>query len=307
MARRIFSRGLYNTTPAGVLVPSGKETEAHSFEKSSVFAIKLDAVKLFEIFRLHGLEPTRSPSLAKLLTKTAGLSEALLTAGDTSHEQIFASLQLQRIVDAVMPMAEDPALPRLLAELLDGTVDLLARTQSKAKDTLWELELLQSMRANGVQASLGEPDLLLATSHPPTGVACKKIYSEENVSKVLSKGVRQISESSAIGIVALNLDDLLPEGCILNAADAHGAAQLLDTRIHQFMARHERHLRRYIEPGRAIAVLASCAALADLQQSRPQFCNYRQTVVWHVPEVSQEVEKSFRAVLDAFTHGSLAA
>ena len=49
------------------------------------------------------------------------------------------------------------------------------------------------------------------------GIACMKLYSENNVDKVLSEGVGQIEASYDFGIVAVNLDDFTLPDQILRA------------------------------------------------------------------------------------------
>jgi len=275
MSRRTLTEQLYDQTPAGILVPSGSTTDIRSFARTSVTAAKLDGLELLQLFRRQGLNPNRSTSLIRLIESTARLSDALLMAKDheKSYADLFSALQVSRIVDAINTVTNDAPLPRILKELLDGDIDLLARSQSKAKDTLWELELLRMMRANGVKAVLDEPDLLLAGMADEIGVACKKLYSEANFSKVISVAVRQIRRSLKLGLVAVNIDDLLPANTILSADSQEVASQMMNIRIGDFMARQERYLRHYLEPGRAIAILVSCAALADLKHNvnRPGF------------------------------------
>jgi len=76
----------------------------------------------------------------------------MLMANDdvSSYTHLFATLQLRRVIEAVAAVSNDLPLPRIPAELLDGNLDLLAREQSKAKDNLWELELFNTLRSNGI-------------------------------------------------------------------------------------------------------------------------------------------------------------
>ena len=302
MNRRTVTERLYDQTPAGILVPSGSTTDIRSFAKTSITAAKLDGLDLLQVFHRHGLNPDRSTSLIALIEGTARLSDALLMAKDhdQSYEDLFSALQVSRIVDAVNVATNDAALPRVLGELLDGDINLLARSRSKAKDTLWELELLRIMRVNGIHSVLDEPDLLLAGTTDEIGVACKKLYSDANFSKVISVAVSQIRRSMKLGLVAVNIDDLLPANAILKADNQAIASQMINSRIGALMAKQEHYLRRYLEPGRAIAVVVSCAALADMKHNEPRFCNFRQTVAWHIPSVSREIDAEFNAILSAF-------
>lgn len=309
MNRRTFTEQLYDRTPAGILVPSGSTTDVSSFAKTSVTAAKLDGLELLQLYRRQGLNPDRSKSLNGLIAGAARLSDAILLAKDheQSYEDLFSALQVSRIVEAVATVKNDAALPRILRELLDGDINLLARSRSKAKNTLWELELLRIMRENRVHADLEEPDILLGGATGEIGVACKKLYSDANFSKVISVAVSQIKRSLKLGLVAVNIDDLLPANAILKADTQAIATQMINERIGDFMQRQEPYLRRYLEPGRAIAVVVSCAALADLKHNEPQFCNFRQTVAWHIPSVSPQIDREFNAILSAFVVGGASA
>lgn len=298
MKRQITTSGVYNKPASGSLVSTGSTTESSSFSRFSVASTYLDGMQMLQLFRRNGLDPSRSASLMKLVSRTSGSGE--VPGEQVSHEQILASLQLRRVIDAVDTITDDPSRARLMSELLDGTLDLLARAQSKAKDTLWEIELLRILRTNGISSEFGEPDLLLTTSADPVGVACKKLYSAANFSKVLSRAVSQIQRSLNLGIVAVNLDDLTPANSILQASTPEVATKMLDKKIYGFMAEHERYLRKYIEPGRAIAVIVSCAVVADLNQNNPRFCNVRQTIAWHIPSISPKIDQQFHVILSAF-------
>lgn len=309
MSKQIQTRCLYDATPTGIFLPSGTTTDSNSFEKTNVFVIKQKGLDLLNICRSFDLDPSRSLSLSVLVEDVCYLSDALLTADDkrTSYLQVFSALQLSRIVEAIAGIDDDRSMRRVLSELLDGTLDLLSRSRSKAKDTLWELELLRALQLNGIKAVFDEPDLLLAGLPDQIGVACKKLYSDSNFSKILSNAVGQIERSLKPGIVAINMDDLLPENTILNAPNEEVAARMINEKIHDLMSKHERHLRRYMESNRAVAMLISCAALADLEQCEPQFCTFRQTVAWHIPLISKEFDSQFSSILSAFrASGSIA-
>lgn len=66
-----------------------------------------------------------------------------------------------------------------------------------------EIELWRLLRDRGVDAELIEPPNIAATF--PAGrlvIACKHLYSEANIEKVLSGAVHQIERSDSPGIVS---------------------------------------------------------------------------------------------------------
>ena len=250
MKRYATHQPILATTAAGVIVKIGSTSEFSVTETTPYVVLKSNAIELATLFSVHGLDVTKSPTLSLLIDDTMTLSDNLLCnrGQEMSYAQVFSALQLRRIAEAVLLDTSMPDLRRLLTELLDGSLDLLSRDQSKAKDTLWELELLRVLTENGVAAKVGEPDLIATVAGPSIGIACKKLYSDKNFSKVLSQAIGQIEKTFEYGIVAINIDDMLPPNSILKAPDIERMLTLLAEIVHEFMAKHERHLRHYLAP-----------------------------------------------------------
>jgi hypothetical protein len=78
-----------------------------------------------------------------------------------------------------------------------------------------------------------------------------------NVEKVLSQAVKQIEGSFECGIVALNLDDLTAARQILSAATVESMGKFLQDMNLAFLSRHKRHLLKYLNSERILAVLVS--------------------------------------------------
>jgi len=220
---------------------------------------------------------------------------------------LLAAAQIERIATAALSTTRSAAQATALRGLLTGTLDLLGREQSKAKDTLWELELLRVLVDHNIDATLGEPDLSVRFSGAPVGFACKKIYSEGNVSKVLSNAVIQIEREGEFGIIALNLDELLPANAILKAPTILVMTSMLEARNNDFLSAHERHLRKYLIPGRAISILVSCAAIADVENAENRFLNARQTTVWQIPGMPGAKAEQMNRFLSAMNSQYVAA
>ncbi len=263
-------------------------TSAFTSESSSPYSsIKSKALSLVDLFSSHGLQTKRSASLQSLTDMTIAMSDSwdIGAKEDVTLDHLLAALQIDRIATAALSTRGCDAQKSALRGLLVGSLNLLERKQSKAKDTLWELDLLRVLVGHKIDAKLGEPDLSVNFSGAPVGFACKKIYSEGNVSKVLSNATAQIEREGEFGIIALNLDDLLPENAILRAPTLQAMSSILVDRIHVFVRTHERHLKKYLTPGRAMSALISCTVIADVESARPRFLNARETIVWQIPGI----------------------
>lgn len=292
---------IFEKTPSGLLVPVGLAADMWKYQSSTYAHVKGRAVELLERLRANGLDVRRSSSIQSLARRVSELSDAWLCneLHTVTFDHVLAMLQIDRIATAALgiPPTNEAA---LLKDLLNGNLDLLKREQSKAKDTLWELELLRILTTHGIPAELREPDILFTLSGPTLGVACKKIYSEGNVSKVISKAVSQIERDAEFGIVALNIDDLLPLDVLLKAETTEKMTKSLVDIVQDFMARHERPFRRYLQPGRAMALITSCSTIADLSDVKARFVNARQSVAWSIPGMTPDKERQLDEFIRTF-------
>lgn len=302
MKRTSEHQPIFTVNKSGSLVQTGS-TSLFSVEDSAPHNTTRDrALALKSLMEANGLSIGKSPTLAKLYNHTMQRSEARNSGMlDGIHdEHVQSAAQMERIASAVEVLSTDlDPRPHLVA-LLVGSINLLDRERSKAKDTLWELELLRMLRDVGINAHLGEPDLIVEFEGAKIGIACKKLYSEANVAKVLSEAVSQVEREFDFGIVAVNLDDLLPKNWLPPNQTIKSMLGILEERLFTFMKEHERHLKRYLEPGRAMTALVSCAALADVPSAQPRFLNARQSVAWHIPGLPSAKDQQMANFIEAF-------
>lgn len=297
MKHAAIQRPILELLADGTLTQVGLTSE-FSAERTNTFEVVVgDAVRLRGLYAELGLPLSKSPTLLKLIEETETLASAV--EEERTFAQLLSALQIQRISEAILPLAGTPQAHEKLAETLDGGISFLSRTRSKAKDTLWELELHRVLSACGINTRFAEPDLIVALAGSDAGVACKKLYSEANVEKVLSQAIKQIERNCSSGIVALDIEDLLPENVILQVPNSQGMATRLNTHNDSFMQRHERHLRKYLEPGRAISVVVSCGAIVDILDRSPRFYTARQTTMWNIPVNSPSQSSQVSAILKA--------
>lgn len=303
MKRTVVHRPILELSSDGTLSPAGHSSEFSSERTNTFEVVAQSAGRLRELYAQAGLNLTKSPSLLTLLNDTEALAAA--TPEDRSFNQLLSALQIQRISEAILPLAGNSQIREKLIETLDGEINLLSRQRSKAKDTLWELELHRVLSDCGIETRFAEPDLIVLLAGSDAGVACKKLYSEANVEKVLSQAIGQVERNCTSGIVALDIEGLLPENAILQVPNVHGMAARLNAHNDAFMQRHERHLRKYLEPGRAISVVVSCAAIVDILDRTPRFFAARQTTMWNIPNQSStqssQVDAILRALLSSHT------
>ncbi|AKH36879.1 MULTISPECIES: hypothetical protein [Nitrosomonas] len=292
---------IYTKTQGGVIVQTGNSSNFTMRDSSAYLAIKQRGLELQELYRKNDLVVHPESYLSKLIEDTAMLSDAWL-CNDEGHMKIsylFSASQLNRIATAALPLRVSEQAKEYLSALLIGSLDLLNRERSKAKDTLWELELWQALARMGMHATLEEPDIVVSFDGARIGIACKKFYSENNVSKVLSQAVSQLEGNFDFGMIAINLDDLTPPNNILKATSIDQMLEMISQLNFSFIRRHERHFRKYLEPGRAIAAFVSTSVISDVITAKPRFNNSRQSTLWTIPELSSKKAEQMRNFFNA--------
>jgi hypothetical protein len=298
-AKRIIK--LWHRMASGVIVPNGYVADRSRSDSETYLEMKAKAQAVESFYADSGVPIPVGCSLAHLVQSAKELSDAWLIDGTKNipNKTLWRAAHLARVSEAIIALRGATNLNLYLRKLINGSLDLLDRDQSVAKDFLWELELLHVLRVHGVAAELKEPPDIVATFEgSKIGIACKKVYSEENFEKVLSEGVSQIEQQYEFGIVAINIDAMTPTDSILVANTQEEMATQVSKLNQHFLRRHERHFRKYLSSGRLLSALISTSVLADLRNEKPRLNNARQSTVWMIPGLPVEKEIMFKKFYD---------
>jgi hypothetical protein len=287
---------LWHTTKSGVVAPVGISATLSVSSTQTYLDIKEKAKAIEKLYRDNSLPLPPDCALANLVSDAKTLSDAwLMDNGEVATWQlIFRVSFLDRIADAILPLFDVPERLKYLTILTSGNLNLQQRERSLAKDILWELELWSRLRRRGIIATLHEPDIIVNFEDSTVGIACKKLYSENNVEKVLSQAVEQIETTHDFGILAVNLDDLTLPDRILDQPIQEAMGKAIDQFNLRFLGRHQRHFKRYLKSGRVISALVSTSVLATLSSHKPAFQMGTQATIWTIPGLSPEKEKQLQ-------------
>ncbi len=295
-------RRIWHERDSGLAIPEGTVSDSSTLSSQTYLQIKDKALALERLYGDNEVALPDGCDLARLIADAKSLSDQWLT--DHTKLQmtlLFRAINLDRIADAVLPLQSVTDRAKYLRSLTSSSLDSLDRQTSSAKNILWELELWSILRGHGLDAALQEPpDIVVSFEGLEVGLACKKFYSEKHVQNVLSKAVAQIESSFELGIVAVNLDDLIPENRILRTATHQSMSQYIADFNASFIRSHERHFRRYLATGRVISALVSTSVLADVQHGWPRVNYARQSTVWIIPGLKAEKEKQLKRFYDKF-------
>jgi hypothetical protein len=276
---------------SGILVPDGCVFEKTEVSEQTYLAAKTKAQAIESVFTASGIKVDPACGLRRLIADATKLSDAWISndVASLTKELLIRVLVATRVFDAVLFLKDVPNAKPYLAALQDGTLDLLSRERSKAKDTLWEIELQQKFVTHAVPARLQDPpDIVFELGAARFGVACKKLYSEAHVQNVLSKAVAQIEGIYKVGIVAINLDDLMPANKHMTVSTRSFFNDHMDQYLKEFLDRHDRHFRKYLSQARAVSVYISVTVPAAIADLRAGIYNATRGTYWNMPGLPED-------------------
>jgi hypothetical protein len=279
-----------NILPASTIDKSERHRYGHAALRSKVELIrnlyKESSIQLNSTSQLYGL----LESAEELVDEWAsGNSET------TNMPLLFKSLHVERISNAIQVLSSEYLREKYLKDLLRGTLNFFEREPSHAKSILWELEVCTKIRKAIPDTQLAEPDVVVSLQGQEIAIPCKKIFSEKGVPKVLSNAVSQFENLFDFGIVAINIDDLIPADVLLKARTFEELNDKLHSANMIFLANHERHFNKYLSKSRIIAAIASTALVADIRDESPRFNNAHQWAIWTTPELLPAHAKAIEA------------
>ena len=301
MAEQKSTQRIWQTRESGLVTPEGTVSDLSVSSSQTYLEIKEEAIAVEDLYAASNVPLSPTSDLAKLIGDAKALSDAWLMgqADKLPMTVLFRVGLLDRITAAVLPLRDVQDRSKFLNALASGSLDLLDRKRSNAKDVLWELEFWSILKRRSFDAKLEEPpDIVVNFGDLKIGIACKKLYSERHVQNVLSQATAQIKPRFDFGIVAICIDDLLPPNQILRTPTQETMSQYISDLNARFLRSHERHFRKYLGSGRLISAFISTSVLADVYRARTRFNNARQSTAWTIPGLSAEKEQALRKFYD---------
>ena len=305
MTTRKNVQQIWHDTKSGLVIPSGTVSDLSQSYSQTYLAIKEKACAIEELYSENDLPLPLTCDLARLIedAKTFSDSWLLNRIDGLPMTQLFRVGHLDRVAEAILPLRSIPGRTNYLTALTSGSLDLLARERSGAKNILWEVEFWAVLKRRSFRAHLCEPpDIVVDFEGAKIGIACKKLYSEKHVQNVLSEAVAQIEASFDFGIVAVNLDDLVPANQILRTPNQQTMGEFINDLNVKFLHRHERHFRKYLASGRMLSALVSTSVLADIYAESTRFNNARQATIWTIPGLPEEKKKQLIRFYEQLMH-----
>lgn len=241
-----------------------------------------------DFFSERRIDIHRESALGVLLREAEALArEWNAGTNEGGINRLIAAAHANRIAEAIGAVRSDTGVDECLRRIAGNSVNLSDRAPSQGKDALWEIELLARLRRYLFDARFVDPpDIVIALDGAPYSVVCKKIYSERGAEAQVRKGIKQLKASGHPGIIALNLDDLVPAGTLLEASSLSQAHDFMHAFNVDFITRQQQRIQRYIADGRCDGVLVSTSVPSGIETVSPNFNNHNQTTLWTLNEAS---------------------
>ncbi|BBP70852.1 hypothetical protein PHLH6_28560 [Pseudomonas sp. Seg1] len=235
--------------------------------KSSTYSEVAQLVDVAErVIRERGIRFTSQSVLHKLFADARKLerewSDSSKSPGlVTGINAVYA----EKIARVVIDLIDAPGVEEAMQRIAGSDINLSNRFKSQGKDALWELSLLTTLLRKQIKAELVDPpDIVVELRTGSYSIACKKIYELKSLSSRLRDGAKQISKSGSPGIIALNIDDLLPGDHILTSQSPKVALDILSTATKRFFEKNHNAFDKLRTKSCLDGVLISASTISDI-------------------------------------------
>ncbi|UHS59984.1 hypothetical protein [Agrobacterium vaccinii] len=256
-------------------------------------AVKAQFVR--ETLENRGIILRNGSALFRLLKQAHLLSEAWDRQSEADPTVLCEAAHVNRLADAVKALQLESGIQEALQRMASSVMQSDDRTMSQGKDALWEIALLADFRKAKLTSRAAEPDIIVDCGFGDYPVACKKIWSEKGVANQVRSASRQLRPFQNGGIIALNLDDLVPAGRVLIQEFGRDALQFLNFFNKDFVDRHRYVLQRAIFEMKCDGFIVSTTTPAVLIQELPPFNLITQNLFWNIKEATSDSLSRFNS------------
>lgn len=174
----------------------------------------------------------------------------------------------EKIARIILELGDSPGIAEALKRIAGNDVNLSNRNMSQGKDALWELTLLSALKHRGTPAKLIDPpDIIADFGMGSYSIACKKIYKPKSLESRLRDGASQIGKSGHPGIIAINIDDLLPGDHILVSQTPTLALDILSDNVATFYNVHINSIEKTARKQCVDGLLISASTITDIKNT----------------------------------------
>ncbi len=238
----------------------------------------------------------------ELLLKQANTLSREWAAQCTSEAQVLVeAAHVDRLVDAIIYLSDEPDIQEALKRMARKVMQPGNRNPSQGKDMLWEVVLLADLKRDGLSARAAEPDIVVEFETGNYYIACKKIWSPENVEKQINKASDQLKPFKN-RIIALNLDDLSPAYSVFASQNRDAGMEFLHNCNGAFVVRNQQVLSKAVIENKCDGFIISTTAVAMLKEEKEPFNLIIQATLWPSEDTTPKACSQFQAFYKHWTN-----
>ncbi|OCX19573.1 hypothetical protein [Pseudomonas graminis] len=226
------------------------------------------------------------------LKRYIDLCDGIVEKFSTMEEKELVSVhRAQRLFSALVQcnenlqdLAEKAELNHALSQIAANSLDPRTPGGSHALNMIFELDFLQYIRFRGLEARLGEPDIVISAPFGNYFVVCKTINSFNNLSSNLEKGSAQITRNG-FGVVALNLE---PHICFEEPYKARSVFEVRTAIARHLETLYEGHkelINNHLSSGDFDGVTLQISCIAKIAESSTDLDTVTHNVYYSRPNV----------------------
>lgn len=290
-----------------VLPPSPSSNSIPRTITYSVDDVLTTVCRVEQVLADRGLRVHSGSSLGALFAKVRRLHKKAKSLDDDQWRPLFLrATEGAWIAHAIEAALDDTNAKEAVHRIVRSQMGLTTRQKSLGKDALWELDLYRRIKLGGTAVRFDEPDLLvsLGANLGDYAVACKKIYSAQGVPERFEEACDQIREHGRPGIVAFNLDDLLPETEVWAEPDRASLKSRFDAWNKSFISTNEKDFETAVKQGNCDGIVAYTSVIADVPDASPRIGIVRISAIWNkgASPIAKRRCQKFLECLDRVTH-----
>ncbi len=248
-------------------------------KKTSAQDIADYALMVEDTFLKFGVGIPPSSEIGRIISFGKEYSESLRIGTDQSswgqdkyREIMSGVLQLQIIASVVKFAGHRPEIQPMLRKLMKGSVDPTSIEHSKAKDFMFELQMLSLLDSGKINSELKEPDIVFELQGQQYAMACKTLYKSNNQSRSLEnqlrKAKRQISISGLHGVVALAIQFVVRDRRLFLSSSEPDFGRIVSSESERFLKRYEDVIFRTLGGTKIFGVLLLHTTLVQLESEK---------------------------------------
>lgn len=259
--------------------------------------IALMPAKVRKIYDAFNKKIPATSDLKKYIDLCDGIVEKASSMGEKELVEVHRAqrifLALIQCNENLKDLDEKAEFNSSLSQIAANSLDPSTPGGSHALNMIFELDFLQYIRLRGLEARLGEPDIVISAPFGNYYVACKTINSFNNLSSNLERGSAQITRNG-FGIIALNLEPHIYFEEPYKAKSLFEVHAVIERHLEELYEDHKKLINKHLASGDFDGVTLQISCVAKIAENPTDLDTVTHNVYYSRPNIqSRECHDRF--------------